>query len=257
MTADQRRAGYWRRLLSLTTDAIVVFLPFQILAAVLFALTAGSIQFADGLTFTACKEATQLPTNLSPAPPANANSASECRIFFFGAETARRLTVRRMTKEGNTTYIVAQQYMLDKNSNQVNGYSLEWIAILTLIGYLILAKSLKGKTLGDRATKIAVVNTGDNFGSPVPLKKLVVRYLILAAPIAPVVLVQGYFLGTSGNSANQLATSGFLTWFLIAAAPAFVLYFICVVQIARKRDPLYDRIAKTAVIRASWGAEIP
>jgi hypothetical protein len=42
------RAGFWRRLLSLIVDVIVVMLPFQILAAVLFTATGGTVQMDSG-----------------------------------------------------------------------------------------------------------------------------------------------------------------------------------------------------------------
>jgi uncharacterized RDD family membrane protein YckC len=249
MIAVGRRAGFWRRLLSLFIDLIVVFLPFQALAAILFALTAGSIQFADGVTYTICRPVTQLPAKLNPAPPVNANSASDCQVFAFGAETARHLIVKRVTKDGHITTVVSQDYMLDKAGNPVRGYSLRWSALLALIAYLIWAKSQQGRTLGDRATKIAVVNADPDFSSPVRAKKLAIRYLVMAAFIAPIILVQIYFGIASGMSADRLGASGFLRWLAAALIPFFIFLCVSVYQTIRKRDPLYDRIAKTAVVR--------
>jgi RDD family len=38
------RAGYWRRFLALLIDYIIVLLPFQLIAALLFVATSGFIQ---------------------------------------------------------------------------------------------------------------------------------------------------------------------------------------------------------------------
>lgn len=248
MFVSGRRAGFWRRFLSAFIDLILVFLPFQALAAILFAVTAGSIQFSDGVTYTICKPVMQLPENLNPAPPANANSATDCQVFAFGAETARLLTVSRVTKDGHTTRVVYQEYMLDKAGNAVNGYSLRLPALLALIAYLVWAKS-RGRTLGDRATKSAVVNADADFSHPVEIKKIAVRYIVMAAFIVPLVLVQIYFGITSKMSVDRLVESGFLGWLAIACTPFFLFCCVSIYQVARKRDPLYDRIAKTAVVR--------
>ena len=52
MKAERTRAGCWRRLLSLLLDSALVYIPFQIIALVLFALTAGMVQFTSGLSAT-------------------------------------------------------------------------------------------------------------------------------------------------------------------------------------------------------------
>ena len=43
------RGGFWRRWLATVIDCLLVILPFQILAAVLFNLTAGMIQMDGGI----------------------------------------------------------------------------------------------------------------------------------------------------------------------------------------------------------------
>jgi uncharacterized RDD family membrane protein YckC len=249
MTIEQRRAGFWRRTLSLTIDGIFVCLPFQLLAAVLFTLTAGTVQFANGITYITCEPVTRLPANLMPAPPTDANVARDCQVFFFGAVTARTLSVSRVTKNGATTRIVTQSYMLDKSGTPVGGISLNFPALIVLLLYLVLAKARWGATVGDRITGICLIATVPDSATPLFVKTLLIRYLVLFAPLAFVVVTQLYFLGSVGDAADKLAASNFLMWSFVAAAPAIIVYVFCVVQVARKRDPLYDRIAGTAVVR--------
>ena len=65
---DLPRAGFWRRWLALLIDTIIVALPFQMLAAVLFAMTAGMVQMDSGL-FSSCEVGKIIPQGLDPPPP--------------------------------------------------------------------------------------------------------------------------------------------------------------------------------------------
>ena len=67
-TADLPRAGFWRRWLAALIDMIIVMLPFQALAAILFVMTAGGIQMASGF-YSSCAPVTTIPETLAPAPP--------------------------------------------------------------------------------------------------------------------------------------------------------------------------------------------
>lgn len=251
MKADRVRAGFWRRTFSLFLDAILVFIPFQIIAAILFALTAGLVQFsAGGITTSVCYKATGVPGDLRPPPPANPNAARVCKTSFFGAETARHLTVANVTKTGNTTYTISQSYYLDTSDKQVNAWSLNWLAYLALLAYLIALKLRKSGTLGDRATKISVVDDSLKTSLPPPVKQMAMRY---AAIVGPFLVTAGIILTLAkvvGGSAEDMAKYHYLAVAFAIMAPALVYYLICLVQIVRKTDPYWDRWAMTAVIRS-------
>jgi len=65
---DLARAGFWRRLWSIIIDSIIVMLPFQMLAAVLFATTAGMIQMNSGF-FSNCVAGKTIPQGLNQRRP--------------------------------------------------------------------------------------------------------------------------------------------------------------------------------------------
>ncbi|MEW6768490.1 MAG: RDD family protein [Pseudomonadota bacterium] len=251
MKAERLRAGFWRRAISLFLDAMIVFIPFQIAAAALFALTSGHIQFAGGgINTTVCYKATGIPNDLNPPPPKNFNVAQVCKTSIFGAETARRLTVARVTKDGNATYRISESYSLDRNDKIVNAWGLEWPAYLVLLAYLIALKLRKGGTPGDRATKISVVDDSLKTDLPPPLKQMAIRYAVLLGPFivtAAIILILARAIGTT---AEDMAKYHYIAAAFVLMAPALIYYVIAFVRIVRKTDPFWDRAALTAVIRS-------
>jgi len=195
MKTERLRAGFWRRTFSFFLDLVIVLLPFQVLAAILFALTAGTVQLAaGGITTTVCYKATGIPSDLKPAPPANPTAAKVCKTSLFGAETARQLTVSHATKNGNTTYTISETYSLDRNDKQVDAWSLEWPAYLALLIYLVWFKLRKPGTLGDRACKISVVDDSLKTTLPPPARQMAIRYAALLGPFL-VILKTMFFWG--------------------------------------------------------------
>ena len=246
---ERLHAGFWRRTFSFFLDYMIVSVPFQVAAVILFALTAGMVQFAGGITTTVCYKATGIPADLKPPPPANPNAADVCRTSLFGAETARRLTVLHITKDGNTTYKISQSYSLDRNDKPIDAWSLEWPAYLALLIYLFWAKLRKSGTLGDRACKISVVDDSLKTTLPPPARQMAIRY---AALLGPFVATAAIILGAAklvGGTAEDMAKYHYIAVALVLMGPAFAYYFVCFVQIVRKRDPYWDRWAMTAVVK--------
>lgn len=251
MKAERLRAGFWRRFFSLFIDAILIFVPFQILAAILFALTAGHVQFtAGGINTSVCYKVTGIPNGLKPPPPTNLNAAQLCKKSFFGAETARLLTVSRITKDGNLTYTVSETYYIGTDNEQVDAWSLNWPAYLVLLAYLIALKLRKSGTLGDRATKISVVDDSLKTSLPPPAKQMAIRYAVLLGPFLVTAAVILILAKTIGTTAEDMVKYHYVAAALALMAPALIFYFIALVQIVRKTDPFWDRAALTAVIRS-------
>jgi hypothetical protein len=245
---DAPRAGFWRRLVSTVIDAIVVIVPFQVLAAILFAVTTGGIQMNSGL-FRVCAPATTVPKALDPPPPHDSNFATACHVSLFGATTGATLIVGRTTREGNVTTTVSQGYMLDANGKPIHGTSIDWIVQLAFLVYLIVVVWKTGRTLGARALGVKVVNAVQPGPPGVPLGQVVIRYLSMAIGFVPMLAVLIYERIVSGGSADAMFTQGFFYWFMAAGALALLWSLVLIVQIARKQDPVYDRLAGTAVLR--------
>jgi RDD family len=246
-TTELLRAGFWRRWLATLIDWIVVLFPFQILAAILFGVTAGHVQMNSGF-FRACEPAA-IPQALSPPPPHDSNFATLCHVSFFGATTGVTLTVGRTAREGNTTTNVTQGYMADRDGKPINGTSIDAIVELAFVVYLVGLVWKTGRSLGARVVKIRVVDTAQPGAPGVPLGKVIIRYLAMLIGAVPVLAVMGYRLATSGGSADAIFTAGFFQWFIYAGAVAAIWCIVLIVQIARKKDPVYDRLAGTAVLR--------
>jgi hypothetical protein len=175
-------------------------------------------------------------------------------VYFIGAQTAKFLRVERVTVEGATANIVRLDYMLDPNGHPIDGVSVGWIMMLILITYLVAMETRAGATLGSRVMRICVIDAAASVGPGVPLHKVILRYLFLLIGVIPIFVTQLVYFWLYGLDVDALehmvASSSF--WVLYAVSFLALLGWIIflTVQIAKKRDPLYDRMAGTAVLRA-------
>lgn len=246
-TTDLPRAGFWRRWLATLIDSIVVMFPFQILAAILFAMTAGMIQMDNGF-FSTCANGAAIPQALNPPPPRDSNFARVCRVSFLGVTTGATLTVGRTTREGNATTTVSQGYRLDKDGTPINGTSIDLIFEMAFVAYLVGMVWKTGKTLGARTVGVRVIDTANPGVPGVPLRKVIIRYLAMMIGAVPAFALLIYQL-TGGGGADAMLTGGFFRWFPYAAGLGALWVVVLIFQIATKTDPVYDRLAGTAVVR--------
>jgi hypothetical protein len=251
MTSDQSvgvRAGFWRRALASLIDLIITLVPFQLIAAILFVTTSGQIQMSKPVGFEGiCSALETVPDNLVPPPPAGSNFARECNVYFLGAQTVRYLQVGRLTIEGTSGRSVALEYMLDRDGHQTNGVSVDWIAVLALIAYLVAMETRTGATLGSRTMRIRVIDAAKPAVLSVPLRKIALRYLAMLIGFLPY-----FFAGLRlyGSDIEDIAASSVFMWLLVIGGGVALGWIIFLsVQIACKRDPLYDWMAGTAVVR--------
>jgi uncharacterized RDD family membrane protein YckC len=249
MASDQPlgvRAGFWRRWFACLIDLITIWVPFQLIVPVLFVVTSGHIQMTSPLNKTVCSAIETVPDGLVPPPPAGLNLARECNAYFFGAQTARVLQVGPATKEGTTTNIDWLTYGLDRDGRPIISGVGEWIMILALIAYLVATETRTGATLGKYAMGIRVIDAAAPAGPTVPLRKIALRYLVMLIGFVWIFFAPSY-------SRFDESVSSRLYDFVFSAGVLVLLAWITFVnvQIARKRDPLYDRMAGTAVVRAA------
>ncbi len=245
---DEPRAGFWRRLLSSVIDLVIVGAPFQIIVAVLFAMTGGSIQMtSNGLITQTCEHRTSVPAGLTPPPPRNPNFANDCRFSFFGAPTGRVLIVGRAERDGGVTRSVFRSYMLNAAGEPIQGVSIDSYVVLVLVAYVVALTARRGQTLGARVMRIRVVDLANSESPRVPIRRILIRYAAMLIGFIPAVLV--LLVGASAGddvatTKNGISTNQIIYAVLSAAAWIIVL----VVQMALKRDPVYDWLAGTAVI---------
>jgi uncharacterized RDD family membrane protein YckC len=262
----EARAGFWRRYVAFLIDVFIVQLLAAILVGipvgVLFAASNGAIQFGPtertlggvsifeagwelkfaGINLIHCAnvDLAQLPEGLDPAPPAQATFAVDCRNFAFGfLETARGLTVGRISKEGTTTSTSARSYALGADGKPRKAVSLDWLPPLLFFIYLVALQCRFGATLGMRPLHTRVVDLEAPGRGGIPLRKAVIRNLLLWAGV--VAFYENW---------EEMFSDSFLPWLFAAdlLIAAYVLWVL--VDVVRKRDPIYDRIAGTAVLRS-------
>ena len=234
-------------------DMLVVSLPLQIIVIVLFAQTNGAIQGSFGIMGRTCAPIAQLPVSLDPSPPEGFNSIVECRISFLGFNMARTLTVSKVTQQGSVTTSVFESYSLGVDGRPMDAFSTDWIAILVFFAYLISMEYRSGATVGKRLVGIRTVDTSFPSRLGVPLRKAVLRPLAMQLGIVPIPggLIVAFLLAQFRgiDPAEILSSRVYLSFLAIAAAIYFAWIVWIIVSVSRKRDPIYDRLAHTAVLR--------
>jgi hypothetical protein len=238
------RAGFWRRLAALLFDAIIVIVPLEFLFAVLYAITGGSVQ--AGALFSQCqviREIPQLSEPLKPPPPVGWNFGLSCRGSSFGLETGRWLVIGRVTKEGNVTKSVSQSYAITPDGKIRNVTRLDWLLLLAFFTYLATLEWRFGATLGNRLLRTRVLDVAHPGAVGIPLRKALVRNLLIPAGGFPMLaLFLGYLIAYRGNL-EAISASNFFAWFAVAGALSVAWNLWIFIDIVRKRDPIYDRIA--------------
>ena len=252
-SSDLPRAGVWRRFLATLIDTIIVMFPFQVMAAIVFAATAGTIQMDSGF-FRYCDAAKTIPQALNPPPPHDSNFARVCHVSFFGATTGAILTVGRTTHEGTRTTTVSQDYMLDKDGTPIHGTSIDWIVQFAFLAYLVGMIWKTGKTLGARVLGVRVIDTANPAASSVPLRKAIIRYLAMAIGLVPMFAVLISRTAVAGG-ADAMFNETYFRWFMYAGGLGLLWEVVLTFQIAMKKDPVYDRLAGTAVVRENYSVE--
>lgn len=253
-TEDQR-AGFWRRFISFVIDSLVIYALLQLLVAFLFFATDGVVQMRAGLNFLACS-LTQGPLpQLSPPPPRDSNVALSCKVSFFGLQTAQTLTVGRGEKVGGITKIIGPTYFLTKKGHAAP-IPMDDYALGVFIACLIVSTWLTGRTLGDRVVRIAMIEIAKPTQRDVSLGRVTAHYLAIYLGILPLAAVWILAIWMSGGNMDTLSalTNTFFFQFLIASILAIGWGVLLLVQITNKEDPVYDRLAGTAVVRRPPGA---
>ncbi|NGO49594.1 RDD family protein [Allomesorhizobium camelthorni] len=248
----RRRAGFWRRAAAFLIDMAVVLVPLQDVLAVLFAQTNGAFQGSFGLKFTTCMPVEKLPDGLQPPPPVGYNRIVDCKTSLFGFDTARTLTVAKETQTGNTRSGVFQTYALGADGMPKDDVLyVNWIAVLALFAYLILLESRLGATLGKRCVSVKVIDTSDETRVGLPARKATTRQLSKLIGSVPAI-VFGLILFSQVGGVEDLQTVLVAWWFNLASLGAWLIgaawALWIIVSLVRKKDPVYDRLAGTAVV---------
>jgi uncharacterized RDD family membrane protein YckC len=244
------RAGLWRRALAICFDFIIVCLPFQIAAAVLFAASDGKFQETMGLRMVQCdlvpasEVARFSEKGLVPPPPSDANYANSCTISLFGFPTAKVLVIGRHTVERTGTSTVTKDfhvaYPLSTDGNLAKAHSIDWMPQSALLIYWFATLTFFGQTIGMRVMKARLVMLDHVASRSVPFLRVFYRNFLAGLPMVPIIVV-GVYGALFGDIPFGLLVGSTSIAFLAGVWVFRDLVF--------KWDPFFDRYAGTAVIR--------
>jgi hypothetical protein len=251
--APLRRAGFWRRFLAFLADMAVVLVPLQIVVALLFAQTNGFVQGGFGFSSSSCVALTQLPEGLQ-TQIVNPTEATDCTKSLFGFPTSRMLTVARSKTEGGFTSTVSESFWLDSNGQLADraGHDVTWIAMLVFVAYGVGSEVRWGRSLGDRLTRVRVTDPKQPSTQGLSLVKTVGRRCAWLIGLIPVAIAHApilYYRNDIALMTQYAESSTYRVGFYIGVAAFLGWLLWIIVAISLKRDPIYDRLAKTAVIR--------
>jgi hypothetical protein len=236
------RAGFWRRTGAFVVDFVIIAVLLQLIAILAFGASHGRVQTAGGVFARHCDRLTSLPAGL--AVPFTPNFALHCTHTLFGRPTWNAIVAGRQTQHGGAITVVSDTFMLDVDNALTRGLDLDHVALLAL---LILRwafdAGLRG-SIGRRLCGIrlrAAPSTASDSGQ----LRIIVRYAVFGLPYVPLILVQiggGLFLP------NVLADAWTRLYGMVGTGVvALVAMVVAAVQIIRKRDAFYDRVAGTMV----------
>ncbi len=245
ITAD--RAGFLNRFSALFIDVVLLRIVLQVVIMILFALTGGAVQSSFGFNTTSCEPVTTVPAGLDPPIPADFNSIVECRTSLLGFDTERRLVASKAAEGGTEMPSAEKEYYLGADGQPVDAWPVNDAAVLILLAYLVVMDWWQGATFGKQFIRVRTVTTDDPNRIGMPIGKAITRQLVLWAPLWLAYLSMAILLFSLGD--DQLSAIGEHpagTAVLIAVAAITIGWFLWIsVQVARKQDPIYDRLAGT------------
>jgi len=246
------RAGFWRRLGALLCDAALVLIPLQVAVAILFSQTNGWVQGSFGFKTTICSPVSQLPDGLQPAPPDGFNSIQDCRETLFGLVNGRALIVAKTTVNGLTKTSFFRSYPLDAEGRPREGtFDVTWIAILSLLAYMVCMEWRFGETFGKLATGIRVVDAENPASIGIPFGRALLRQIAMYGGVLPFLALEiGIVMFVSDAAQLQaiMTSPSYILRMVVAGLVGLAWAIWILVSLARKRDPIYDRLAKTTVV---------
>lgn len=129
----------------------------------------------------------------------------------------------------------------------IGGSRIEATADLPRAGFWRRWKT--GRTLGARIVAVRVIDAAAPGVSEVPIRKAIIRYLAMAIGFVPMFAVLIYQYAVNSGGADAVFTGNFFRWFTYAGVFGLLWVVALISQIATKKDPVYDRLAGTAVVR--------
>jgi hypothetical protein len=257
---DLPRAGFWRRTAAVLLDCLIILVPLQVLVVLGFALMNGAVQGEFGFAIRSCIVSAATPelvARLQDAP-AGTSVVTYCRTSLLGFDTAGALiataNVQDRTGSGSVmTTSVSKRYPVNGRLQFVSAVDLDIPAYLVLAVGVAWQWASRGRTLAGRIVRLRLIRrdadviTEGGIGWRAAAKRFVCIALT-SMIILPAGLIAAGLLW--GMSSYGLMRFDWLAWSILGlgAVAQVIVSILVLIDIVCRRDPIYDRWAKTAAV---------
>ena len=236
----RERVGFWRRVGAFFLDAAIVLIPLQLLVVVLYTQTDGRIQGSFGLIYRMCADLDRVPEGF-PHTLERIDTVQDCQTTLFGLPMSRQLVLSQTDQTEGQQRTLTEELWLNADGYHVESLWLDanGAALAIFLLYLIAFEWRIGQTVGKHVLDIRVLDRDALDALGIPLTKAIFRQAVLFAPILAFLLLQ--------YGATSRGAAVFLGGLFLVFASIWVISVT--ISLARKTDPLYDRLAGTIVVK--------
>jgi hypothetical protein len=261
-SCEFQRSGFWRRVLALVIDVIIVTLLAQCLAMALFPLSGGRVQFANGFNLMYCDKLDAVPEGVNVPADFGATSITDCRQGPLpGLPSSRLLRVNKFTQDGAITRTRTITGFLDTSGKPVTPLTLDGTVMPLLLVLRFLFDRGRGTrggpgTHGGRGTpgrRICRIRLAGADGEmPPPAAAMNRRYAALALSLGPLLL---WAMVSDWLFSWPVGSTWPLLIVIVLAIPALITLLEALHAAAFGSDAWYDRFAGTRMLRVTKSGE--
>lgn len=241
------RGGFWRRAFAFLIDFMLVSVVIALIGVPLYGPTDGAIRVSNTvIDTTSCSDVA--PNRIDVQLPADfkATAAAICVKRFFGQEHDRLLVVREVSRSGAVTYTREITMPVDAKGRVVRAFYLDYLTIIVLAAYLIVAEWRFGTTAGKTTVGLRVRSLA---GAPMTLSQAAIRTFVRLVPFVPFVIFMLVAAARDPAQGAAFLLSNLVTVSLVSLGLVLIQLLNFILAVRRQNLPWHDRWAGTEVVR--------
>ena len=251
--APMQRAGFWRRCFSLLIDGAIIAILFQLVGTILYGVTGGAIQSTGSFAgVPSCIESGMGETRSTPKETdKDKNIVSSvkkvCTYSLFGVPQLRwiRETETR-SFDGKMKIWTTKNQPIDAKNNDAHELDLGLLSWPAFLVWRIFVESRGDRTIGRRLLKNRLVS---HDGSTPSFSRVAKRYAYREAPaLVMFIAIDSLFTATISDILQGENPTYSMLLLLVLSALHILITIWITVDIVRRRDTYYDRLAETCVV---------